>query len=117
MHTLKKLYPSRAYILAIGFLFALTGCGSGNVDSFFMVTNTRQGHICVNRLAIAHDTPEGKIAADNLYAYYGYSSGETEIFSGSYVTCSQAKAYGAREPDLIIYADYYKSTIAPKVGK
>lgn len=82
-----------------------------------MVTNTRLGHVCVNRLAIAHGTPEAKVVADNLYAYYGYSQGETEIFSGSYVPCSQAKAYGARDPDLIIYADHYKSVIVPAVGK
>jgi hypothetical protein len=95
----------------------LNGCGSGNVDSFFMVTNTNKGHVCVNRLHIAHDTPEGKIAAKNLYSYYGYTAGETEIYSGNYVPCSQAKAYGAREPDVIIYADEYRSDIASKFNK
>lgn len=104
-------------ILQIAFTLILSGCGSGNVDSFFLVTNTRQGNVCVNRLAIDHGTPEAKIAAENLYAFYGYSKGETEIYSGSYVPCSQAKAYGARDPDLIIYADYYKSVIVPAVGK
>jgi hypothetical protein len=114
---MNKLNSFPCKFLATISLSTLASCGNGNVDSFFMVTNTRQGHVCVNRLAIEHTSSEAKVVADNLYAYYGYASGETEIFSGSYVPCSQAKAYGARAPDLIIYADYYKSVIVPAVGK
>lgn len=98
-------------------VFLLSACGSGNVDSFFMVTNTLRGNVCVNRLDVSYDAPEAKEIANNLYAYYGYAKGETQILSGKYIPCSQAKAYGSREPDLTIYADFYRSVIIPAVTK
>lgn len=110
---IKKLILRITILFSIAFLFS--ACGSGNVDSFFMVTNTLRGNVCVNRLDVSHDAPEAKEIANKLYAYYGYAKGETQILSGKYVPCSQAKAYGSREPDLIIYADFYRSVIVPAV--
>jgi hypothetical protein len=113
-NTFKK---SISLILMGSIAILFSGCGSGNVDNFFMVTNTLQGHVCVNRLDIDHDAPEAKEVANNLYAYYGYEKGETQILSGKYIPCSQAKAYGSRAPDVVIYAEDYRRVIIPAVKK
>jgi hypothetical protein len=114
----KNILNRSKLLISISTLCMLVaGCGSDNIDDFFMVTNTLQGHVCVNRLDIAHDMPEAKVVARNLYAYYGYEKGETQILSGKYIPCSQAKAYGSRSPDIIIYAEDYRNIIVPAVMK
>jgi hypothetical protein len=93
---------------------ALQACGGGDssADSFFMVTNTNKGHVCVYNSAVKANTSEAQQMGNVLYFYYGYRGGEKTAYSGD-VSCSNAKSIGARDPDEIISNDFYLSTIIP----
>ncbi|MEO6292651.1 MAG: hypothetical protein ABIO88_08520, partial [Burkholderiaceae bacterium] len=61
--------------LIAGAALVLQACGSSASDSFFEVTNTNSGHVCVEGLDVTADSSEGQTAAGKLYAYYGYRGG------------------------------------------
>jgi hypothetical protein len=92
----------------------LQACGGGDsvAESFFMVTNTNQGHVCVYDSAVKANTAEAQEMGTVLYYYYGYRGGERNLYSGN-VGCSQAKSTGARDPDVIVSNDFYTKTIIP----
>jgi hypothetical protein len=94
--------------------FLLQACGGGDslADSFFMVTNTKQGHVCVYDSAVRANTAEAQQMGGVLYFYYGYRGGEQIGYSGD-VSCSLAKSIGARDPDVVISNDFYLKTIIP----
>lgn len=96
--------------LLSGAALVLQACGGGSSDSFFQVTNTNSGHVCVEGLNIAADSTEGQAAAAKLYAYYGYRGGEQKLYSGE-VSCSNAKIIGGRDSDLTIPVDFYNSNV------
>jgi major membrane immunogen (membrane-anchored lipoprotein) len=91
----------------------LQACGGDDVaESFFMVTNTNQGHVCIYDSAVKAKTAEAQEVATVLYTYYGYRGGEQDLYSGD-VGCGLAKSIGARDPDVIISNDFYLKTIVP----
>ena len=100
--------------LLSGAALVLQACGGGDssADSFFMVTNTNKGHVCVYNSAVKATSSEGQQMATVLYYYYGYRGGERELYSGD-VSCGLAKAAGARDPDEVISNDVYLNTIIP----
>lgn len=92
----------------------LQACGGGDsvADSFFMVINTKQGHVCVYDSAVRANTAEAQQMGNVLYYYYGYRGGEQLAYSGD-VSCSLAKSIGARDPDVVISNEFYLNTIIP----
>jgi hypothetical protein len=92
----------------------LQACGGGDsaAESFFMVTNTNQGHVCVYNSAVNASSAEAQQMGTVLYYYYGYRGGERDLYSGN-TSCSSAKSTGARDPDVIISNDVYLNTIIP----
>jgi hypothetical protein len=100
--------------LLSGAALVLQACGGGDssAESFFMVTNTNKGHVCVYNSAVKANTAEAQQMGTVLYYYYGYRGGERDLYSGE-VNCSLAKATGARDPDEVISNDFYLNTIIP----
>jgi hypothetical protein len=92
----------------------LQACGGGDsvAESFFMVTNTNQGHVCVYDSAVKAGSSEAQEMGTVLYYYYGYRGGERDLYSGA-VGCSSAKSIGARDPDVIVSNEFYLKTIIP----
>lgn len=92
----------------------LQACGGGDsvAESFFMVTNTNQGHVCVYDSAVRANTAEAQEMGTVLYYYYGYRGGEKDLYSAD-TGCSSAKSTGARDPDVIISNEFYLKTIVP----
>ena len=105
-------------IIGIGMFSAsallLQACGGGDsaAESFFMVTNTNQGHVCVYDSAVNANSAEAQQMGTVLYYYYGYRGGERDLYSGN-VGCSKAKSTGARDPDVVISNNFYVTTIIP----
>jgi hypothetical protein len=97
-----------------GSALLLQACGGGDsvAESFFMVINTNQGHVCVYDSAVRANTAEAQEMGNVLYYYYGYRGGESTAYSGD-VSCSAAKSIGARDPDVIISNEFYLKTIVP----
>ncbi len=108
---IKKLVVSAAVAASA---LALQACGGGDAvaESFFMVTNTNQGHVCVYDSAVRANTTEAQEMGTVLYYYYGYRGGERDLYSGD-TGCSSAKSTGARDPDVIVSNDFYLNTIIP----
>ena len=92
----------------------LQACGGGDssAESFFMVTNTNKGHVCVYNSAVKANTAEAQQMGNVLYYYYGYRGGEKIGYSGD-VSCGNAKSIGARDPDEVVSNDFYLTTIIP----
>ena len=108
---IKKLMGTAA-VAASALLLQACGSGDSVAESFFMATNTNQGHVCVYDSAVKAGSSEAQEMGTVLYAYYGYRGGERDLYSGD-VGCSLAKSIGARDPDVIISNDFYLKTIVP----
>lgn len=108
---IKKLIGSVAVVTSA---LVLQACGGGDsvAESFFMVTNTNQGHVCVYDSAVRANTAEAQEMGTVLYYYYGYRGGEKDLYSAD-TGCSSAKSTGARDPDVIISNEFYLKTIIP----
>ena len=77
-----------------------------------MVTNTKQGHVCVDGSSVKANTAEAQEMGNVLYYYYGSKGADLVGYSAN-VTCSNAKSTGARDPDVVISNAFYTGTIIP----
>jgi hypothetical protein len=105
--TFKLIFGSAAVL-------AIAACSGSIDDSFFQVSGTGKGVVCIDGATISPNGQEAKDTVTHLKKYYGGDLNvPSRVDSGAGFDATCANFKDKPTPDLIITIDQYKNIIIP----